>query len=160
MTDSITVLQMVETNEHINGVLVAAGDAYTSPTCGSVAMIDDMISKLVTIKTSLKTVSAQISRNLGTAAVQAILSPTVDAGDAASLDDGLVVCTVRDSSEVNRQSDNATIAKCVGVYTGKTVASVYNEETVFLGLKGAGDRIRTIFNGTEDFAAIAAIDNN
>jgi len=128
MTDSITLRQVIETNEFINAPLVATGDAYTTATCGSMAMIDDMISKLVTIKNSLKTVSTQIDRNLGTVtgAVAAANVPTLtlahDADDTnmSALNNSLVVCTVRDSSETTRQADNGTLAKCVGVYTEKT----------------------------------------
>ena len=131
-------------NADLSNTTTAHEEAYTSASCGTYALINDIISNLSSIKASIKTNEKLISR-----AIQAEVTEgaSINPGSHVMEDDqNLTISTVRNSTILTTRGENVTTNKNVAILTNGD--DKLTEAATFEVLRAVGVAVMRLKNGT------------
>ena len=131
-------------NADLSNTTTAYGEAYASASCGTYALINDIISNLSSIKASIKTNEKLISR-----AIQAEVldGGSIDTGShVMENDQNIVIGSVRNNTALNTRGEDGTTDKNVAILTNGD--DKLSEAATFEVLRAVGVAVMRLKNGT------------
>ena len=131
-------------NADLSNTTTAYGEAYDNASCGTYALINDIISNLSSIKASIKTNEKLISR-----AIQAevLEGGSIDTGSHVMEDDqNITISDVRNNTALTTRGEDGTTNKNVAILTNGD--DKLTEAATFEVLRAVGVAVMRLKNGT------------